>query len=253
MRRGLSPKKASILLALALLASFAAWGCAEEKVETQDIVSAIPWASREEAHYRLEDREGNEDGVGVVAVEQRGETYRLTLRFRDDGNSDESEVTVDAESLKPLSVRRVIVGEDRTDAVEGNYVEEGVLIDAQSDGDETKSSLRVPEHSYDNESSLFLWRTLPFEEGFEATYNTIKVNQRERSTVTVTVVGRETVDVPAGTFETWRVEVRSGNINQVAWYATDARHHLVKYDNSLLVFLLDQPPEESEEVSAPAP
>lgn len=253
MRRGFGPWKASLLLCLALLASFASWGCAEDEVETQDIVSAIPWASREEAHYRLEDREGNKGGVGVLAVERRGETYRLTLRFRNDGNSDESEVTVDADSLKPLSLRRVIVGEDRTDIVEGNYVEAGVLIDAQSDGDETKTSLRVPEHSYDNESSLFLWRTLPFAEGFEATYNTIMVNRRERSTVTVTVVGRETVDVPAGTFEAWRVEVRSGDISQVAWYATDSRHHLVKYDNSLIVFLLDQPPEESEAVTAPAP
>jgi hypothetical protein len=245
-------RKGVLLLAPILLAAGMAWGCGEE-VETQDIVSVIPWASREEAHYRLEDRDGDERGLAVLAVEQRGDTYRLTLRFRENGNSDDTEVVVDAKSLKPLSLRRVIVGEDRTDVVEGRYVEEGVLIEARSDGDETKTLLGVPEHSYDDESSLFLWRTLPFEEGFEASYNTIRVNQRERSLATVTVVGRETVEVPAGTFEAWRVEVRSGGVTQVAWYAADPRRYLVKYDNGLLLLLLERLPEESEEVRGPGP
>ena len=251
--RGLVFSKGFLLVAPALLVAFVASGCGEEGVETQHIVSVIPWASNEEAHYRLEERDGEERGGGVLAVERRGDTYRLTLRLRDNGNSDESEVVVDAESLKPLSVRRVIVGDDSQDVVEATYVVEGsVLIDARSDGDETKTSLRVPEHPYDSESSLFVWRTLPFQEGFEATYNTIDVNLRERSLVTVTVVGRETVEVPAGTFEAWRVEIRSGDIRQVAWYGADRRRHLLKYDNSWLLFLLERPPEESEEVRAPA-
>jgi hypothetical protein len=246
-RRGLP------LLALALLVALVAWSCGGGEVETEDVVSVIPWASHEEAHYRLEDRDGNAKGVGVLSVERRGETFLLTLSFRDDGNSDDSEVVVNAETLKPVSVKRVIMGEDQRDVVEGQYGDEGVIIDAQSDGDETKTSLRVPEHSYDNESSLFVWRTLPFEEGFAAAYDTIKVNQRERSLVQVEVVGRETVEVPAGTFETWRVDIRSGGVDQVAWYSVEPRRHLVKYDNSVLVFLLDEVPEESEQVRGPAP
>jgi hypothetical protein len=245
------------LVGSALLASLALAGACvqEEPVESQDIVSTIPWPDREQAEYVLLDRQGEEElGRGLLAVVRRDGQFELNLRFLSEEASDESTVLVDATTLKPVSVRREFRGEE-TLAIEGEYnVEEGIVeITEISNGDERQVPLRLLENYYENESSLFLWRTLPFQEGFEATYNTIMVNQRERLTVTVRVVGRETVEVPAGTFDAWRVQIRSGGISQVAWYAADSRRHLVKYDNSELVFLLEEPPQESEEVRAPDP
>jgi hypothetical protein len=52
------------------------------------------------------------------------------------------------------------------------------------------------------------------------------------------VTGRETVEVPAGTFETWRLEIRSPDGTQRAWYADTERRPLVRYDNGNLVFEL---------------
>jgi hypothetical protein len=93
----------------------------------------------------------------------------------------------------------------------------------------------VPEHAYDNDTSLFLWRTLPFADGYEASYVTIITNRRNRQDVVLNVRGKETVTVPAGTFECWRLEISTENARQIAWYADTPSRPLVKYDNDRAV------------------
>lgn len=220
-------------------------GCVEEEeAATQDVVSVIPWADAETASYILRERDGDgeERGHGTLSVRREGDHYRLVLRFEDGVNSDESSVLVDAETLKPVSVRREIVSPDERSVVEGQYEQGVVQITARTDDRERSSPLRLEEHYYENESSLFLWRTLPFREGYGASYRTVLVNRRAQQVVEVRVAGRESVTVPAGTFEAWRVEVRSGGVEQVAWYADTEGRPLVKYDNSELLFLLAETP-----------
>jgi hypothetical protein len=139
-----------------------------------------------------------------------------------------------------VSVYREIISPDETSVVDGQYQGDVVQITAKTDGRQRSSPLRLKEHYYENESSLFLWRTLSFREGYTASYRTVLVNQRAQQVVEVRVTGRESVTVPAGTFEAWRLEVRSGGVEQVAWYADSERRPLVKYDNSDLLFLLTE-------------
>jgi hypothetical protein len=220
------------LLALALLAS----GCEDEPVVTQDIVSTTPWPDHERAEYVLLNRDGErERGRGVLEASREGNTYELNIRFEGNGNTDESTVTVDAETLKPLTVRRELTGEDDA-SFEAEYdaVEGVVRIVETTDGDEREIPRRIDkEHYYDNESSLYLWRTIDFREGFEAAYHTVLANQGGvQRVVRLRVVGKEGVTVPAGTFEAWRVEVRSGDRRQIVWYADTPERRLVQYDNS---------------------
>jgi hypothetical protein len=108
------------------------------------------------------------------------------------------------------------------------YTEDGALI---KQGDEKQSGLSVPEFSYDNDTSLFLWRTLPFAEGYEGSYTTIITNHRARQKVNLHVVGLESVTVPAGTFEAWRLVITTSNARQTAWFANTPERELVRYDN----------------------
>jgi len=225
---------ASVVLLLA--------ACGEAEVETRDVVGVIPWADGEEAHYRLEDRDGGERGRGTLRVDREGDRFRLSLRYSDDSNSDESAVLVDASTLKPFSVRREIHSEDTDTVVEAEYTGDQVRIRATSDSGVEQTFLDIPDHSYDNESSLFLWRTMPLAADYSASYNAVITNFRQNSVVTVRVSAPETVEVPAGVFEAWRVDVASGGTRQVAWYSADDRRLLVKYDSSRLVFLLEQAP-----------
>ena len=223
------------LFALLLPALFLA-ACAggQSGPPTSDVVSRIPWDSAEDHSYVLVDGGGAELARGTLSVKPEGQTTQLIQHFRTSTNQDTSAVTVDSRTLKPVSATRDIITANDEESVMVEYTSDGALI--RQGG--RQSGLSVPEHSYDNDSSLFLWRTLPFAEGYEASYITVITNQRERQTVYLKVVGKENVRVPAGSFDAWRLEITTSNVRQVAWFADTPSRPLVRYNNSQLVFEL---------------
>lgn len=220
--------------ALGLLA-VACYG--QEDVETEDIVSAIPWPDVERTEYVILDGRGEEVLLtGTLSAERRAGQYELNLQFEDaEGQRDESLVRVDAETMKPSFVRRQVARTDEAMVIEGEYDEvEGILTikEIDEDGDERTLPMRLEDHYYDNESSLFLWRTIPFEEGYEANYHTAIAAQGVQHTVNVRVEEREEVSVRAGTFDAWLVEIRSENRLQRLWFSDTPERLLLQYDNS---------------------
>jgi hypothetical protein len=170
----------------------------------------------------------------VHTIEQDGGNLVLGTHYENGGgNSDTTSVVVDPQTLKPISSLRLIENDnpDDEDRIEAQYSDEGVLI-ATGTGDK-QSGLSLKEHSYDNDTSLFLWRTIAFEEGYEASYITVLTNQRNDHQVVLRVPRKETVTVPAGEFTAWRLEIVTSNARQVAWYADTPERPLVRYDNSL--------------------
>lgn len=212
----------------------------EQEVETQDIVHTIPWADQERAEYVLLGEDGEEEiGRGVFSAERKDGRFELRLLFEGDGDTDEAVVLVDDATLRPISVSREISVDEKSSR--GEYrPEEGIveITEADADGDERTIPLRLPDNYYDNESSFFLWRTVPFEEGYEASYNAVFVNQRGNQTATVRVIGREQVTVPAGTFDAWRVEIESGSGKPVAWYADTPERTLLQVENEDIDLLI---------------
>ena len=215
--------------------------CAQEDGE---IVTGIPWSDGERAEYVLLDHGSQEEcGTGTLTVERQGDRYQLTLSFVDGENSDVSTVIVDEETLQPFTVRRERVIDGETEAVEGEYDrDERVIrvVEYTGDDDPREVPRRLDEETYyDNESSMFIWRTIRFEEGYEAKYNTVLVNQggalRE---VTLRVREKEEITVPAGTFLAWRVDITTDDVDQVAFFADTPEHQLLFYDNSLAIFQL---------------
>jgi hypothetical protein len=201
-------------------------------------VTTIPWGQSEVATYLLKDKDGRIVGTASLRIQRSGATTTLSQHFRDNGNRDEIDVVVESDTLKPISSTRLITRPDGRDELAVTYTEEGALI--RQGG--RQSGISVPEHAYDNDTSLFLWRTVPFEEGYQARYVTVITNRRNRQTVEITVRGRERVEVAAGTFNAWRVEIRTANARQVAWYADTASRTLLRYDNGIgMVFELDAP------------
>jgi hypothetical protein len=204
-----------------------ACGGADSGPPASDIVSVIPWRGNERFEYVLKDDRGREVARSVLSVEPDGATTRLGQLATTATNRDDSTVVVDSRTLKPASSQRTIVTPADTDEIEVTYTEAGAII---KHGDR-QSGLSVPEHAYDNDTSLHLWRTLAFAPGYEASYVTIITNRRSRQTVHLEVIGLESVRVPAGEFRAWRLEIKGSNADQVAWYADTPARPLVKYDN----------------------
>jgi hypothetical protein len=204
----------------------------ETNVPAQDIVTTIPWHAPEELDYTLVDNNGNEQATGVHTIEQKGDTFVFTTRYESpNGNSDTTSVTVDATTLKPISSDREIDNDNPNDEshIAVDYTDQGVLISI--DNGDKQSGLTLKDHSYDNDSSLFLWRTIDFKEGYESSYYTVITNRRSEQRVVLRVTGKESVTVPAGTFDAWRLEILTTNARQTAWYADTPERPLVKYDN----------------------
>lgn len=204
----------------------------EPEGPTSDIVSRIPWPSTETVTYVLKDGAGRETARGTFTIATSSGATTLTQRYAAGGNSDEASVVVDSQTLKPQSATRLISGsDDDQEELQVTYTEQDGAIRAVIRQGDKQSGLTVPEHAYDNDSSLFLWRTIDFREGYEARYVTIITNRRDRHTVEIKVAGKEQVTVPAGQFAAWRLEIETENAHQVAWFADTAARTLVKYDN----------------------
>ena len=230
--------RAALLLLVAPILLFAC--TSEPDIDTLDVVSTIPWpANGERFEYRLVDGDGKEQGTGLLLTSPEGANSRLHATFQSGSSTDTSTVIVNGQTLKPISSTREIKTDDDDELIEVTYTDQGAVI---KQGDK-QSGMSVPEHSYDNDSSLWLWRTIDFKEDYESAYITLITNRRSRQTVVLEVTGKESVTVPAGTFDAWRLEIRTANARQVAWIADTPRRTLVKYDNDRnLIFELTSAP-----------
>jgi hypothetical protein len=188
-----------------------------------------PWPSHEVLDYVLINDDGERLAAGSLEITVSGAQTTLSQSYTSETATDSIDVVVDSQTMKPLSSTRSIENDnpDDEDLIEVTYAEAGASVKV---GDR-QTGLSVPEHAYDNDTSLFLWRTLPFADGYEASYVTVITNRRSRQDVVLNVRGKETVTVPAGTFECWRLEISTENARQVAWYADTPSRPLVKYDN----------------------
>jgi hypothetical protein len=238
-----------LLLALTLGSLLlVACGLAEEdSLPPQDVVASIPWKAGEEASYTILDNDDKVLGTGVLRIDEEDGQLRLSQHYQNPDFDDRSSVLVDAESLKPIEAERTITGEDGVLRIEVHYSGGVAEIErvAKEEGKEEErriDRLDVPEHAYDTGASLFLWRTIPMQVDYRVAYRsmaTAVVGRSQENKVTLRVLRQETVEVPAGTFEAWRLEIRAPGVRQTAWYTADSAHRLLKYDNGQNTFLLE--------------
>jgi hypothetical protein len=227
-------------LSLALLAACS--GDSDELV-AQDVLSAIPWSAPETAHYRLL-HDDDTKGSGELKIEMRGDVFVLAQTFDipDQKVTDTVQLEADAQNLRPKVVQRTIDGPEGKRDCTATYEGNDVTVEQQAKDENRRDQLTVPAQHYDSWSDLFLWRTLKFFEGEELKYVDVlscSLTKPDLLPVVLRVKSMEEVSVPAGTFQAWRLEIRSGGRTQKAWYADDAARTLVRYDNGDLVFELE--------------
>jgi len=216
---------------------------------TSKIFSAPAWTGPETAAYNLVDREIR--GYCTLTTEpdfEPGKT-RLEQRCEDAerlGHKDERSVVVEAATLSPLFSQRVLTNVDdrKLTTYTGTYGESTVEftyeladLDDPSSIEETHATERdLPEPSeespepgvYDDESLFWLIRGLPLEEGFRGAYHNGNVGTARLVIAEVMVEKMETVTVPAGTFETWSVAIKTSSITQRVWVEVAAPHRMIK-------------------------
>jgi hypothetical protein len=239
---------------LAGLAGFALFGAAcgaGEDAPTSKIFAAPPWESSERATYDLLDEGRRLYGVCILETASTGATTELARLCTDSeggGNRDDGSAVVDSGTLQPISSQRVLVNTDSGTRTEfsGEYLLDSVVLShARSDlqtpeeiEDERRTVRDLPEPDdrspdpgyYDDESLFWLVRGIPLEEGWEGAYHNVNLGTAGISVAEVFVEQRETIAVPAGEFETWRIRLRTASITQRIWVEVEAPHRMIRAD-----------------------
>jgi len=98
-------------------------------------------------------------------------------------------------------------------------------------------TIELPEHYVDNEALLFTMGALEYKEDFEKNINVAIIDAGDLITFKVSYQGLETVDVPYGSIECMKVEVKYTGLvlgakpKMYMWYTNDDRRIPVMYEN----------------------
>ena len=186
-----------------------------------------PWTDGEELQMDIRFPTGFKIGTGlyrVNAAEVDGrKTWRLSSRMMAGAHSF-SYVEAERDSLKPLSSRwnHALIGD-----VEARYMPE--YAELKSAGKAEVKKIELEGTIYDNEEAIQLMRRLPLEANYTTTLRFLSSLASTIVPVKITVTGPEKIDVPAGSFNCYKVDL---NIRQVFWYSADSHRYLVKFEGN---------------------
>ncbi len=221
----------------------------EEPRANPPIFVGAPWVGSERLEYDLSER-GELEGRCVLETELEVAPGVTELR-RSCTNADEpryhdnATVQVQADSLRPISTVRSIIDleedERRFSAtyLAGQDLVRFVLLEYEIGVAEpreqlnTERDLPAPTDDvsapgwYDDESLLWLVRGVPLEEGFEGAFTDVTATTRVFD-ADLSVEGREEVEVPAGTFEAWKIRIQTSTVTQFAWVDVESPHRVVR-------------------------
>jgi hypothetical protein len=138
------------------------------------------------------------------------------------GSQSVSSVEAEAGTLKPLHSRwkHTLMGE-----VDAAYYPDHV--DLKTTGKDEVKRLDFDGSVIDNEETVQWMRCLPLADGYKTRQQIMASLGSHVVPITVEVSGPEQVQVAAGTYNCYKVEL---NIAQTFWFSADAKHYLVKFE-----------------------
>jgi hypothetical protein len=133
---------------------------------------------------------------------------------------------VEAESFQPVRGRAARIWQNDMEYLTAPGRLE---ITTQEQGEPRKRSLEMSEPRCGRPGLDFYWvRRLPLAEGYRVRIPFVSPFQGQVDDVWLEVVGRETVTVPAGTFETYKVKWTWPRFDTFSWFSSDAHRYPVK-------------------------
>lgn len=155
------------------------------------------------------------DGKDVTRCSTRG---LVTIG----GVNSYSEVLCDTESFKPIESlwKHSLLGEATT-----VYGDSTAKIDVI--GKDRTFTLDFTPPAFDNEQCVELFRRLPLADGYKTTLNVITSLGGSKIQLPLSVTKKETLSVPAGTFECYQLEL--GVVAQTFWISNDEHRYVVRF------------------------
>jgi hypothetical protein len=197
-----------------------------------------PWVDGEEMHLDIKFPSGIKIGTAcyrVYAGEANGQKiWRLRTRLVAASSQQFSRVEVEADSFQPLHCRWKInaIGECDATYLPGH-------AELKMIGQDEVKQIALSGVVYDNEEVAQLIRRLPLASGYKTTVHTFTgLGGGNIYSVQVEATGPKQVEVPAGTFDCYKVDLSLTGQSQTFWYSTDAHHYLVQFKGGGVIAVL---------------
>ena len=177
--------------------------------------------------------QGNPAGSSVYALESRAGGWTVRENTSIMGGMMVQTTTLDTDaSLAPTVLAQTMTMQGqvmKTDVTFAAGRAKGSATTPTQTGPQSKAiDIAIPAGTIDSDAlqgvlPLFRWAA-----DAKFTLNLFSAGKGTVEPITLTVVGSESVTVPAGTFETWKVEQKGGEAGATLFISKDAAHRLVK-------------------------
>ena len=193
----------------------------------------VPWVDGE--HLELRIKLGGGLDIGTVILSARSgkvdgrEVWHLGLNRNISANAPNlglSHVVVDRRTFRPISsvFKHTLLGNATAE-----YAPKKVTIRSMgNDGQESVKKFDLDGVYYDNEQGWQLFRRLPLTDDYKGTTPICVTFGEGLMKLDVEVTGKETIEVPAGKFECYKLLVKP--VQQTFWISTDAHRYPVKFE-----------------------
>ncbi len=198
-----------------------------------------PWPDGEVARMTLKLASGVPVGAFLITADATEQDGAELWRFR-----ARQKVFSDADNQ---ALRRVFARRDDMAPVEGVFKHTAVghfearygdgTVSIHTIGASARREEKLDGRVFDNEEGWHLFRRLPLAVGYGKTIKFLSPVAGSGAEVRIEIPRIETVTVPAGEFECYRMEF---NAPQVFWFSTDPSRMLVKWEGSGVVAELDE-------------
>jgi len=201
-----------------------------------------PWVDGESLQLRAKLGGGLDIGTFVLSVsssqEDGKDIWHTNLGryiFINAPNQGISRVKADRNTFRPISS---LFWHSALGNIEATYVSDEAIVNTVGlDGKQSTRTIELDGIYYDNEQAMLLFRRLPLAKDFKAKIPICATMGSGAMEIEVEVTGQETIEVPAGTFECYRLLVLK--LQQIFWISTDEHRYLVKFEAGGVSAVLD--------------
>ena len=199
---------------------------ARDYLSASTTLMPAPWVDGEQQRMDIKFPTGFKIGAAQLTVQSGESDGRKLWKLHSHifaGVQQVSRVEVEAETFRPLHSRwmHTLIGDADT-----TYTSTTAEVKLVGKSEVKKVELGSP--VYDNEEVLQVMRRLPLTTNYSTTMRVLtSLGGGTIIPLKIEVVGIERVEVPAGAFDCYKVEL---SLHQTFWYSTDAHHYLVKFE-----------------------
>ena len=227
-----------VLVVLAVVAMLVTLvGCTSSGGGAGLALGPVPWQDGEKVSYDWVTKSNNQNvGTSDFTFAKSGSNWVLGFTDNLTSLNQTAQVTADGTTLKPLSEEKTL----RATATDGTvtnaklnttYSGGKLNISVVVNGETKTASVDVPSDALDNDQLLMTLRALKYTNGYQGQVTVMSGQNALKIPTTVRVLNQESVTVPKGTFNCWKLELDFGQGKQNVWYQVDAPNNLVQYDN----------------------